>query len=248
MDYYNWTDPVDLSFIIIPVLLVAALIAGVYVASRRLGESPDERRTALIVTAGGAAVWMIATWINAARGTFRLWTEFTPPPFAYLVIGVLMLALALASGSYGRRLAIGLPLWALIGIQGFRLPLEVAMHAMYERGVMPVQMSYSGRNFDIVTGISALVVAALVGRGRAGRGLVLAWNIAGLALLVNVVTIAILSTPRIQYFGPRETSFFVAYPPFVWLPAIMVLAALAGHLLVFRALAAHQSGTVRPPH
>ena len=28
------------------------------------------------------------------------------------------------------------------------------MHAMYERGIMPVQMSYSGRNFDIVTGFA----------------------------------------------------------------------------------------------
>jgi hypothetical protein len=29
---------------------------------------------------------------------------------------------------------------------------------------------------------------------------------------------------------------FVAYPPFVWLPAVMVVAALAGHLVIFRAL------------
>lgn len=236
MDYYNWTDPADLSFIVIPILLVAALIAGVDIGSRRLGESAEERRLAIILTVGGAAIWMVATWIIAMRGTFRLWTEFTPPPFAYLVAGIIILAIAIASGTYGRRLAIGLPLWLLVGIQGFRLPLEIAMHGLYERGVMPVQMSYSGRNFDIVTGITALVVAALIRWGRAGRGLVLAWNILGLALLLNIMAIAILSTPRIQYFGPRATNFFVAYPPFVWLPAIMVLAALAGHLLVFRAL------------
>jgi hypothetical protein len=30
---------------------------------------------------------------------------------------------------------------------------------------------------------------------------------------------------------------WVTYPPYVWLPAVMVLAALAGHLLIFRALA-----------
>jgi hypothetical protein len=29
---------------------------------------------------------------------------------------------------------------------------------------------------------------------------------------------------------------FVAYMPYVWLPAVMVLAALAGHLVIFRAL------------
>ena len=241
MDYYNWTDPVDLSFLIIPLLLVAGLIAGVYAASRRLGEPADARRLALIVTIGGSLVWLIATWIMASRGTFRLWVEFTPPPFAYLVIGILTLAMAIAAGSYGARLALGLPLWVLVGFQAFRLPLELAMHEMYERGVMPVQMSYSGLNFDIVTGITGILVAVLVRRGRAGRRLVMAWNLVGLALLVNIITVSILSTPRIQYWGPRRVNFFVGYPPFVWLPAVMVLAALAGHLLVFRALSRHKT-------
>ena len=158
------------------------------------------------------------------------------PPFAFLVLGILILAALVASGGYGRRLADGVPLWILVGVQGFRLPLEVAMHAMYERGIMPVQMSYSGRNFDIVTGFAAIIVAALLMAGRAGRGLVLGWNLLGLALLLNIVTIAILSTPRFRYFGDNQLNVWVTYPPFVWLPAVMVLAALAGHLLVFRAL------------
>jgi hypothetical protein len=124
-----------------------------------------------------------------------------------------------------------------VGFQAFRLPLELAMHEMYVRGVMPVQMSYSGRNFDIASGASAIAVAWLVATHRAGRRLVIVWNVAGLALLVNVVTIAVLSTPRFRYFGDDHLNVWVADPPFVWLPAIMVLAALAGHLLIFRAVA-----------
>ena len=162
--------------------------------------------------------------------------DATPPPFALLVVGILGLTVAFACTRYGRRLALGLPLWALVGIQGFRLPLELAMHAMYERGVMPEQMSYSGRNFDIITGITALVVAWLVFSGRVGRRVVLTWNILGLLLVLNVVTIGILSTPRFRLFGDDRLNVFVTYPPFVWLPAVMVLAALAGHLIVFRAL------------
>jgi len=50
---------------------------------------------------------------------------------------------------------------------------------------MPVQMSYSGRNFDIVTGTSSILVAWLVASGRGGRRLVLLWNVLGLALLLN---------------------------------------------------------------
>lgn len=110
------------------------------------------------------------------------------------------------------------------------------MHRMAERGIMPDQMSYSGRNFDIVTGFTAIVVALLIRSGRGGRSLALAWNVVGLALLVNVVSIAILSTPRFAWFGPDRLNVWVTYPPFVWLPAVMVLSALAGHLIVFRAI------------
>jgi hypothetical protein len=96
-------------------------------------------------------------------------------------------------------------------------------------------MSYSGRNFDIVTGVTALVVAFLVLAGRAGRGLVVAWNVLGLFLVLNVVTIGILSTPRFRYFGDDRLNVWITYPPFVWLPAVMVLAAISGHLIIFRA-------------
>lgn len=238
MPAYAPTEPAVLAFIIIPLLLVGALLWGVGAAAGRLGEPEHTRRRALILTLVGAVVWMAATWTGAASGVFREW-EATPPPLAFLVLGIVVLASLIASGGYGRRLAFGLPVWALVAVQGFRLPLELAMHAMYERGIMPVQMSYSGRNFDILTGITALIVAALLRLGWGGPRSVLAWNVLGLALLLNVVTIAILSTPTFRYFGDDRLNVWVTYPPFVWLPAVMVLAALAGHLLIFRAIRAH---------
>jgi hypothetical protein len=50
------------------------------------------------------------------------------------------------------------------------------------------------------------------------------------------VTIAVLSmpTPFRAYDGPPNV--FVASVPFVWLPTVMVMAALLGHLLLFRRL------------
>ena len=61
-------------------------------------------------------------------------------------------------------------------------------------------------------------------------------NVLGFALLLNIVVIAILSTPLFRSFGDDRLNVWVTYPPFVWLPAVMVLAALAGRLLIFRAL------------
>ena len=235
MPIFTWTDPAVLAFIIIPLMLVAALLWGVSAASHGLAETDAIRRRVLSVTLAVAAAWMTATWAAAEIGVLRQW-EATPPPFALLVAGIVSLAVVMTFTGYGSRLARGLPLWTLVASQGFRLPLELAMHTMYERGVMPVQMSYSGRNFDIVTGFTAILVAWLVASGRGGRRLVLLWNVWGLALLLNIVAIANLSTPRFAYFGEDRLNVWVTYPPFVWLPAVMVLAALAGHLLIFRAV------------
>jgi hypothetical protein len=231
---YTLMDIAVLAFVVIPILLVAALAWGITFASRRTGEHASaKRRVVTVVLIAG--VWMTVTWVAAANGVLRRW-EATPPPFALFAAGVVLLAFLIAFSSYGKRLAVGVPLWALVAVQGFRLPLELAMHAMYERGIMPEQMSYSGRNFDVVTGATAIVVAALARGARVPRWVVAAWNVAGLALLINVVTIAIMSTPRLAYFGADRLNVWVTYPPFVWLPAVMVVAALAGHLLIFRAL------------
>ena len=181
---------------------------------------------------------MAITGFAAQAGVFRNWDR-TPPPFAVLVVAIFMLAAAIAWSPLGQRLAQFIPLWLLVGVQAFRLPLELAMHGLAERGVMPAQMSYSGRNFDIITGATAIIVSALVWSGVGGRRLVAGWNVLGLVLLANIVTVAILATPRFRYFGDDALNTFVMDPPFVWLPAVMVLAALAGHLVIFRALRRH---------
>lgn len=236
------TDPAVATFIVIPVMLVALLVWATARAYRG--------RKAMVMAAvvdACATAWMAGTWIAASTGVIGQWDR-TPPPLAFLATGIVALAGLLAWSSLGRRLVETVPLWALVLVQAFRLPLEIAMHTMYERGVMPVQMSYSGRNFDIITGGAALVVAYMA-RSPHARPVVYAWNVMGLLLVINVATLGILSTPRFRYFGDAHLNTWIADAPFVWLPAVMVLAAVAGHLLIFRALSSSRNRTERadPP-
>ena len=101
---------------------------------------------------------------------------------------------------------------------------------------MPVQMSYSGLNFDIVTGSTAAMLAVTMAVQPVPLWIVTAWNWLGLGLLINIMTVALLSTPTFARFGQDRLNVWVFYMPYVLLPAVMVLAALAGHLVVFRAL------------
>lgn len=223
------------AFVVIPLAVACAFVLGVEWAARRLGESPAVRRRRVALLGGAVAAWLLVTAIAAASGVLRRF-DASPPPFVLLPLSVFALGLALPCSRLGTLLVRGLPLWALVGFQVFRLPLELAMHRAYVEGVMPVQMSYAGRNLDILTGLTAGALGLWLALGRVPRVVVAGWNVLGLALLANIVAIAIVSTPLFQWFGGDRLNVFITYPPFVWLPAVLVTAALAGHVLVWRHL------------
>jgi hypothetical protein len=225
---------VSAGFVVLPLLVAATFVAGVTLAGPGRGDAASRSRMKLAAT--GAAIWMALTLAVAASGALRQF-DAVPPPLAVLLLAIAALGIAIAGSPVGGRLARGIPLAALVGVQVFRFPLELLMHRAYVEGIMPVQMSYSGRNLDILTGISAGLLALALARARVPRWVVGVWNAAGLALLVNVVTVAVVSNPPFRWFGADRLNLWVTYPPFVWLPAVLVLAAWVGHLVIFRALA-----------
>jgi hypothetical protein len=143
---FSYSDPPVVAFIVIPALLVVALVWGTAAAWRRSGASQSSSRRIALLAGAAAVAWMAATWVLAESGLLRNWDR-TPPPFGLFILVIAVLAVVIAFSPFGRRLALFVPLWALVAVQAFRLPLELAMHAMFERGIMPEQMSYSGRNF-----------------------------------------------------------------------------------------------------
>ncbi len=238
--------PVARAFTVLPILLALLLIAGVFGAWRRTGGSMRQSVLATVLMSFGLAVWMAVTYITASLS----WLHFPPGPPTMVVVFALLMMLSVGLGlsPVGRRLAAGLPLAVLVGSQGFRLPLELMMHRAYEDGLMPEVMSYTGLNFDIVTGTTALIVAALLALGRVGLRTVRAWNVIGTLLLINIIVIALLSAPtplRVFLRGPANV--WITTEPYVWLPTVMVAFAILGHILVYRRLRTERARTARHP-
>lgn len=209
-------------------LVVVALLA---LLIRRVAGSPSALRFGL-----AAAIWLSLTAALGASGFFAP-VGGLPPRIALLMLPTLALPILLAFSRLGRVLA-GAPLSILIGLQSFRLPLELVMHQAASEGIMPAQMTFTGANFDIISGATALIVALLAGQGWAPRWLVLGWNLVGSALLVTILAIAVASLPAFAAFGrePERLNTWVGYFPFVWLPAGLVSVAVLGHVLLWRRL------------
>lgn len=171
----------------------------------------------------------------AYSGILGQWNR-TPPPMVLMLLACFAITVVFAFSRIGEEMATTLSYAALIGAQAFRFPLELWMqHASAERAI-PRQMTYSGSNLDIVSGLTAMVVAAVAARGLAPRWLLTGWNALGSLLPLNVIVIAVRSMPMIRAYGPFRMNARVADAPFVWLPGVLVQAALLGHLLIWRKL------------
>ena len=103
-------------------------------------------------------------------------------------------------------------------------------------GKLPVQMSFEGRNFDVLTGLAALPVGYLVLKKKAGwRKIIVAFNIMGMLLLLNILIIAVLSMPTpIRYFMNEPSNTLIGQFPFVLLPAVLVPVAYTMHIFSLR--------------
>ncbi|MGH9803019.1 MAG: hypothetical protein ACRD82_21855 [Blastocatellia bacterium] len=219
------------------IAMVATLAVMFIIAVRNSGESGESVTAKLRWT--GIAVLVAAAWLGvstliAESGILREFNRL-PPPFMLLAFGFTLATAALAFSPVGTRLVKGAGIVWLIAFQAFRIPVELWLHRLYQEGVIPVQMTYSGRNFDILSGIMALTLGIWAMKRQPPRWAIWLFNLVGLGLLINIVTVAILSAPTpLRQFFNEPANTFIAYWPFVWLPTFLVQAAWFGHLLVFR--------------
>lgn len=224
------------SFIVlVGIPALSLLVAGLLVFGFGRTAVEGRRRTVVVRAALGIGAYFAVSGLLAASGLLAV-SGKGPPPMLVMMTLLSVVTLLVALGPAGARFAQGLPLWALVGMQGFRLPLELVLRKAAADGTMPIQMSFEGRNFDIVTGATSLVLAVVLYRRKISDSWVLAWNVLGVALLFNIVGVAIASLPWIHAFGTDRVNEWVLHFPFVWLPAVLVEAALFGHVVVFRRL------------
>lgn len=178
------------------------------------------------------------TALFASLGIFANFSFF-PPPMAIMLLGMIIISFIIGFSSFGKETALHLSFATLIGLQCFRFPLELIMHNAGNLGIMPPQLSFSGYNFDIITGILALVIFILyLIKIEPPKILIWLWNIWGSYCLVAIIVIAVTTSPMMRSFGddPKNMNTWVLYFPYIWLPVVLVTIAISGHIIIWRKL------------
>jgi hypothetical protein len=213
---------VSLVFFLTTLLAVWFLVT----AARKAGERLVPYRILVFLV----PFWILLTGYLSTTEFYRVSDAMPPRVVAFGVLPSVLLIVIffIAFRDFVNRL----PLTTLTLLHILRIPVELVLLWLFQNGQVPILMTFEGWNFDILSGITAPIIFFLAFRnGSVNRPLLIIWNLVALGLLINIVTIAVLSfRSPFQQLAFDQPNVGVTYLPFIWLPALIVPIVLFAHL------------------
>lgn len=194
------------------------------------------RSSGLDTLPGKIILFLLPLWILfqavLSIGGFYQTTNSVPPRL--FLFGVLPAIVVILSYLFFFRTGFleRMPLQTLTLLHIVRIPVELVLYWLFLSGQVPRLMTFAGLNFDILSGILAPIVYFAVFRGGAAHSRILiVYNLLGLLLLFNIVSIAVLSLPSpLQQLAFDQPNQAVLYFPYSLLPSLVVPIVLFAHL------------------
>jgi len=174
-------------------------------------------------------LWSLVQSILAYQGFYQD-TRAIPPRFALVLVpAVLLVCYALIYKKeqvlHSRNIQISTLLHTV------RIPVEICLLYLFLNGMIPELMTFEGRNFDIIAGITAPGMWLFLYYNKSNLSLLKLWNIICLCLVCFIVINALLSTETfLQQFGFDQPNRAINYFPFILLPSIIVPIVIFTHI------------------
>lgn len=219
-------------------LFAAISAATLFLFYRIASQSKTQPKLAMPI-AIGLLLWLGLQAALTLQNVYNTSLEQLPPKLALLgIFPMLALLLWLFFSRAGKAWIDSLPLGALTWLHMIRIPVEIGLYHLFLEKAIPEIMTFEGRNFDILAGLSAPVAAYFgVARGQWSRQALLIWNLLCLGLLFNIVVHAVLAAPTpIQQFGFEQPNLAILNFPVSWLPTFIVPVVLFCQLAAIRQL------------
>jgi hypothetical protein len=231
----NYLFMAQTGFVALTFLCLALILAGVRQTFQKMNVPRSKANNRLFLLMAIFGGWLLIVSTLALNGFLSDFSTF-PPKVPFVVLPPLISIGLLTFNPRFRNFLLHVPPQWLIYLQLFRIPVEIFLWWLFLANVLPEQMTFEGRNFDIVAGLTAPIFGWLCyGQGRYNQTLALFWNILGLVLLLNIVLIAILSLPTpLRVFMNEPSSWRVTTFPFILLPAVLVPMAYSMHFFSLR--------------
>src|SRR5687768_11719082 len=215
--------------IYIPLVMGLSTLLTAYFLFRAAHQST---KTLIIICA-----WLAFQALMGLSGFYQV-TDAIPPRFLLMVLPPVLFVVYLFLSPKGRAYIDSLDISMLTLLHVVRIPVEIVLFWLFINKSVPELMTFEGRNFDILSGVTAIIVYYFgFIKKQINKNVLLAWNFVCLGLLINIVVNAALSVPSpIQQFAFDQPNIGILYFPFNWLPSFIVPVVLLAHLGAIRHL------------
>ncbi len=217
----------------ITVYLQLSFIAITVITVLQFYKASNESSTFLLFI----GLWMLLQFIIVTTG-FYANSDAIPPRLMFQLAPTLVIILLLFLSSKGRKFIDNLNIEQLTLLHSIRIPVEIVLFYLFMANTIPEIMTFEGRNFDIVAGLTAPIIYYFgFVKNKISRKGILVWNIISLGFLINILLIAVLSAKSpFQQFAFNETNTALGHFPFNWLPSVVVPLVLLSHFAAIRQL------------
>lgn len=216
----------------LPLYVYVTFVLTVIIAIGLLYRAASNSKPLLLLI----SLWVVVQSVLGVNGFYQVRTA--PPRFLLLVLPPMLFLLILFILPRGRRFIDSLNLRTLTILHILRIPVEIVIYWLFLNKAVPKVMTFEGRNLDVLSGLSAPLVWYFgFAKGGLNKGLLLIWNVVCLGLLLNIVTIAMLTVAtKLEPFAFDGSKLAMTYFPFLLLPACLVPIVLFSHLAAIRQL------------
>ena len=232
----NFSAPA-FAWLLLTAVCLVLILTGLNVTLKKTGWEKNRQQKIFLGATLVILIWDSLLLLLSYEGFFSDFSKLPPPPTLAMLIPLPVIFL-IAFSKAGTQILRSVPSHWLVFMQSFRIVVELFLLFAFIAGKIPVQMTFEGRNFDVITGVLALPVSYLLAQKKSyASKLAIAYNIIGMLLLLNILVIAVLFMPiPIRYFMNEPSNTLVAQFPFILLPGVLVPIAYTMHIFSLRQL------------
>jgi hypothetical protein len=216
-------------------LVVWVTLRGLDTGLRRSGCAAPIRRSLLVRIGALLGTWFLAVTAAAVAGA---WLDPGAPRAVGYLVPALALSLVLWRAGWLQAAVEALSPSAIPWLQTLRIGGGLTLFAAWASGFAPWSWVATAGTGDILVGLGAAAVAALLGTGLAwSRTAAIVWNVFGLVDMGHTLVRGLLAAP-----GPQQRIFETPpnlVPmvfPFIYLPAFIVPLTILLHILSLQQL------------
>jgi len=209
----------------------------------RHSNSETTRKKAIPICIG-LIIWLVIQAVLTLKNYYNTDTNYLPPKIMLFgIFPTILTIISLFATQKGLEFIDSLTLKNLTYLNVVRIPVEIVLFWLFLNKTIPELMTFEGRNFDIIAGITAPFIAYFgLTKNKINRQIILIWNFICLGLLINIVLNGLFSAPSpIQKFAFEQPNIAILNFPFSWLPTFIVPIVLFGHLTSIRQLLKHKN-------